>query len=134
MMDAVTLSIAAAATAFSLAVVSLLAKNKNKRLKDLRHTAEHLKEVTSLLLANANQLDERAAYAKPAEAEALHGEIRRICEGLVILADALNVIENELRNGNVGEARELIKKCSNSAQKLANRLAALKHILETHSL
>jgi hypothetical protein len=111
------------ASGYSWRRVSLYLHAKRARqIADLERYRKRLQIVTSEMLSQANELDQKSKYVSGEVSDAWSKNLGLACDELVRLGETLPLIEQLLEHRNVKESREGILRSCRMAAKISREL------------
>ncbi|MBI4534311.1 MAG: hypothetical protein HY711_10245 [Candidatus Melainabacteria bacterium] len=111
---------------FGFVAAKYLRQRHQEQLKRLLDYEKRLKEVVSVLLAQADAIDQESRFLRQAPDCKWSQHLEVACNDLVRLGDKLVVIESYVELGNVGLTRSELLKSVRDAIKLLSELKEIK--------
>lgn len=107
-------------------IVSRWLKQRRKRqLAMLDAYSRRLRAVVDGLLARANEVDQDQLYFVQADGAESSRRLGKVCSDLVVLADSLTLIDEQLKSNDVRNCRDSLLKCCRIASYAARELDAV---------
>lgn len=117
----------------ALVTVAVL-RNRENSSKRLRASVLKLRALVSELLSRADHLDQESKFVsgglKPEQSECL----TRACEDLVLLGDAVDVIETRIKQKELNLARKDLLISLAAADKISAQMKEIRQEIETRKL
>jgi hypothetical protein len=107
MIDGIVLGVIGTVAAFALIFAAVkLSRKESISIEDLQRKSARLRDALSELMARADDADQESKYLGEKLNTEVSEKLSRICSDLVLLGDAVRVIESRLQSNEIGHAKK----------------------------